>query len=329
MKKNKYDNYNPIDYQQQIRKNINEDNINYIKVIMILIIIIIIATLILITKAISNAITPAESISVASTSVQDSEEQRKIKEEEIKKKKEQERIQKQKEQERIQKEREEKLPKLTDVGKENMAHIYSSETKRVFLTFDDGPSNVTPQILDTLKNENVKATFFMLGCNVINFPETTKRVWDEGHYIANHGYSHSYSSIYSSTQAVLDEFNSCNEEVRKALGEPEYNSHLFRFPGGMPGGQYADLKKEAKQLLEDNEIMSVDWNALTGDAETQNPVAENLMERLKETSEGKNSVVLLMHDAQAKKVTADMLSDIIAYFKDQGYEFKTFYDIIK
>ena len=221
-----------------------------------------------------------------------------------------------------------KLPQLTEVGKQNMENIYHSETKRAFITFDDGPSNVTHQILDTLKNENVKATFFMLGCNVEIFPETTKRVYDEGHYIANHGYSHVYSSIYSSPQAVLDEFNRCNDAVKNAIGEPEYNSHLFRYPGGLPGGKYAQIKQEAKQLLYDNNIVNIDWNALTGDAETQHPVEEELMEKLKQTTEGKNSVVILMHDAQAKKVTADMLPQIIAYLREQGYEFKTFYDII-
>ena len=317
--------YNSNNYQYNIKKSIKEDNINHIKFIMTLIIIAITATLIIFAKSIEN-IMKLNSVPVASSVLAENEEEtERIKQEEIEKKKEKERLEQKKKEE----ERQAKLPKLTDVGKENMSHIYSSETKRAFLTFDDGPSNVTPQILDTLKNEDVKATFFMLGCNVVNFPETTKRVWDEGHYIANHGYTHVYSSIYSSAQSVLDEFNRCNDAVKEALGEPEYNSHLFRFPGGMPGGPYADLKKEAKQLLEENGVLSVDWNALTGDAESQHPEKEKLMEELKSTTEGKNSVVILMHDAQAKKVTADMLPEIIAYLREQGYEFQTFYDIIK
>ena len=163
------------------------------------------------------------------------------------------------EQERIKKEEEErkareaKLPKLTEEGIQNLENIYNSEEKRVFLTFDDGPSNVTHQILDTLKENDVKATFFVLGSNVKIFPETTKRIFDDGHFIANHGYTHVYSSIYSSKEAVLDEFNRCNDAVREALGEPEYNSHLFRFPGGLPGGKYAALKQEAKQLFKNRE----------------------------------------------------------------------------
>ena len=235
---------------------------------------------------------------------------------------------KQKQQEE-QKKKEEKLPKLTDEGRENMKNIYHSETKRAFLTFDDGPSTNTSTILDILNSQNIKATFFMLGTRVEAMPETVKKVYEQGHYIANHGYSHEYSTIYSSQEAVLEEFNKCNNAVRNAIGEPEYNSHLFRFPGGSNGGKYNDLKQGAKQLLSDNDILSVDWNSLSGDAEKQNPTPEYLMERMKSTSQDKSSLVILMHDAQAKKVTADTLPEIISYLKEQGYEFKSFYDIIK
>lgn len=160
-------------------------------------------------------------------------------------------------------------------------------------------------------------------------PDTVKRIYDEGHYIANHGYSHVYSAIYSSPQAILDEFNQCNDAVKETIQVPEYNSHLFRFPGGLVGGKYATIKSEASELLKQNDIMHVDWNSLTGDAETNNLSIEFELKRLQETSEGKNSIVVLMHDAQAKKTTADALPNIIAYLKEQGYEFKNFYDIIK
>ena len=183
--------------------------------------------------------------------------------------------------------------------------------------------------MDTLKNENVKATFFVLGSRVEAMPEVTKRIYAEGHYIANHGYSHLYSSIYASPHTVLEEFNQCNEAVKTAIGVPEYHSHLFRFPGGLPGGKYAQIKREAKELLEQNDIVNVDWNALTGDAETTEPTPEFEMERIAQTVANKNSVVILMHDAQAKKVTAQTLPQIISYLRENGYEFKNFYDIIK
>lgn len=225
--------------------------------------------------------------------------------------------------------KQEKLPILTEQGRQNIASIYRSETKRAFLTFDDGPSTVTTQILDVLKEKEVKATFFVLGSQVESMPEIVKRIYEEGHYIANHGYSHIYSSIYASPEAVLNEFNQCNEAVKKAIGVPEYNSHLFRFPGGYAGGIYADIKSQAKDLLNQNEILYVDWNVLTGDSETTRPTVEFEMKRLQETLQNKNSAVILMHDAKAKKVTADALPMIIDYLKEQGYEFENFYDIIK
>lgn len=243
-------------------------------------------------------------------------------------------LDKQKEDKQIQneenkQEKQAKIPKVTQEGKDNLQNIYQAETKRAFLTFDDGPSIVTPTILDILKQEDVKATFFVLGAGVNAMPETTKRIYEEGHYIANHGYSHSYSAIYSSPQTVLDEFNQCNEAVRKAIGVPEYHSHLFRFPGGLLGGKYAELKRQANELLLQNDILHVDWNALTGDAETANPTIEFEMQRLEETVTNKSSVVILMHDAQAKKVTAEALPQIISWLRENGYEFKNFYEIMK
>ena len=225
--------------------------------------------------------------------------------------------------------RQERLPKLTDVGKENIKNIYHSDTKRAFLTFDDGPSSVTPTILDILKNENIKATFFVLGSRVEAMPSMVKRMYDEGHFIANHGYSHVYENIYASPESVLDEYTKCNNAVRNAIGEQDYESHLFRFPGGLAGGKYADTKLAAKELLNQNNVVNVDWNALNGDGETNNLSIEFELERLKNTTEGKNSVVILMHDAPVKQVTSEALPQIISYLREQGYEFKSFYDFIK
>ena len=234
-----------------------------------------------------------------------------------------------KEQEELERKRQEKLPKLTEEGKEFIKHIYSSDTKRAFLTFDDGPSSNTNQILDILNERGIKATFFVLGSNVEKNPEMVKRMYDEGHFIANHGYSHVYETIYQSPQAVLDEYNRCNQVVRDAIEEQEYNSHLFRFPGGLVGGKYADIKIQANDLLLQNDIVHVDWNALNGDSETTSPTIEYEVQRVQETVGDKQSVVILMHDAQAKTVTVEALPTIIDYLKEQGYEFKNFYEIIK
>jgi len=226
-------------------------------------------------------------------------------------------------------ERLEKLPQLTEVGKNNLANIYSSETKRVFLTFDDGPSKkVTTSILDILKQENVKATFFILGSRVDLYPDIIKRQYDEGHFIASHGYSHIYSQIYASPQSVLDEYNKSLASIRNAIGTQEFNPHLFRFPGGYTGGKYAQIKEQAAQLLEQNGVLNVDWNALTADSAGAT-TAEEFIAELEKTVPKFNSVIVLMHDAGNKMITAEALPAIIQYFRERGFEFENFYSIIK
>ena len=222
-----------------------------------------------------------------------------------------------------------KLPQLTEEGKNNLANIYHSDTKRVFLTFDDGPSQtVTPIVLDTLKKENIKATFFLLGSRVELNPELVKQEYEEGHYLASHGYSHVYSQIYASPQSVIDEYNRSVVAIQNAIGKQEYNPHLFRFPGGYWGGKYANVKKQAAQLLEQNEIMHIDWNALTSDAAGAK-TTEQFIAELEKTVPKHNSVVVLMHDAGNKTATANALPTIIKYFRDRGFEFDNFYSIIK
>lgn len=241
---------------------------------------------------------------------------------------EQEAEKKQQEEAKKEQERQAKLPKLTSVGEENMSNIYKSDTKRAFLTFDDGPSSVTNKILDTLKQENIKATFFVLGSNVEEKPELVKRMYEEGHFVANHGYSHVYSQIYASPQSVIDEYNKSVTAIRNAIGEQEYNPHLFRFPGGYWGGKYAEVKKQAKQLLDQNDILHIDWNALTSDAAGAK-TTEQFIAELDKTVPKHKSVVVLMHDAGNKKATAEALPTIIKYFRDKGFEFENFYSIIK
>ena len=199
----------------------------------------------------------------------------------------------------------------------------------MFLTFDDGPSsNVTPLILDVLKQNDIKATFFTLGSRVEQNPQIVKRAYEEGHYIANHGYSHNYSSIYSSEQALLDEYNKTEEAIRKAIEVPEYSSHLFRFPGGSIGGKYNAVKKEYAKDIGSYDILYVDWNCLNEDA-TGNRTKEQLVQYIKNTSVNKNSVVVLMHDAGDKILTYETLQEVIDYFRDSGYTFYNFYDLIE
>lgn len=212
----------------------------------------------------------------------------------------------------------------------DVENIYKVEEKRVFLTFDDGPSKkVTLPILDLLKQENIKATFFVLGSRVELNPDIVKRAYEEGHYIANHGYSHTYSKIYSSVDSVFEEYYKTENAIRIAIGNNEYSGLLFRFPGGSTGGKYKEIKRQAQERLKESNIAYVDWNALTGDAEGGKRTVEQLIARLNETMGNKNSIVILMHDAGDKTTTYEALPQIIQSLRDNGYEFKNFYDLIK
>ena len=219
---------------------------------------------------------------------------------------------------------------LTETGIQNIKNIYHSDEKVAYLTFDDGPSKtVTPLILDLLKQEDIKATFFVLGSRVELYPELVRQAYEEGHYIANHGYSHVYQDIYSSIDALLDEYYQTENAIREAIGIEDYNCNLFRFPGGSNGGKYDSFKSEAKVVLEEHNIAYVDWNALTNDANGQNLTKEQMYDELVNTTSGKNSVVILMHDAGDKILTYELLPDIIQYLRDEGYTFKNFYSIIQ
>lgn len=207
-------------------------------------------------------------------------------------------------------------------------NIYNLEEKSVFLTFDDGPtSSVTPYILDLLKEEDVKATFFVLGNRVNANTDLIKREFEEGHYIANHGYTHKYSQIYINKQTVLDEYNYTESCIQQALNNPNYHSKVFRFPGGSSGGYYKEIKNEAKIYLRENGICSLDWNALSKDAEGAK-TKEELIQNVIDTVGTKTSVVILMHDSADKILTYEALPDIITYLRNNGYKFKTLYDII-
>ena len=217
---------------------------------------------------------------------------------------------------------------FTEEQMQAIENIYDVQEKRVFLTFDDGPTQtVTPFVLDLLKQENIKATFFVLGTRAKANPELIKREFEEGHYIANHGHTHIYRQIYQNKQTVLDEYNYTEQCIQEALNNPNYHSKVFRFPGGSNGGYYWKIKSEAKQYLRENGIVSLDWNCLSRDAEGAR-TKEALLQSVIETSQGKQSIVILMHDSSDKILTYETLPDVIKYLRDNGYEFKTLYDIL-
>ena len=202
--------------------------------------------------------------------------------------------------------------------------------KIAYLTFDDGPSTeVTQEILETLKSNNIKATFFVLGSNVEKSneqKELLKEMVMEGHAVGNHGYCHDYSILYPSRVAnptvVINDMKKSEEAMKAVLGD-DFRTSVIR----LPGGHMSWNTKSLDPLLEENGYSYIDWNALNGDAESNDRTAEQLVNRLKGTIRdlaGNDDVlVILMHDTNAKKTTAQSLQEVIDYLKSLGYEFRT------
>jgi peptidoglycan/xylan/chitin deacetylase (PgdA/CDA1 family) len=222
-----------------------------------------------------------------------------------------------------------KYDPLTSDEIEQINNIYKhTDHKRVFITFDDGPSSsITPQVLDILNQYNVKATFFVLGMNAKAYPSLIKREYDEGHSIQNHTYTHSYKTIYTNTSVFFDEFNRTQTAIQNALNMPSYRSLVVRMPGGSNGGKYNSQKQDLKVQLHEKGIANLDWNALTKDAEGAK-TKEAIMNNVVTETEGKTSVVLLMHDAADKKITVETLPDVLQYFIDNNYSFLTLDDYL-
>ncbi|MDO5003255.1 MAG: polysaccharide deacetylase family protein [bacterium] len=187
----------------------------------------------------------------------------------------------------------------------------------IYLTFDDGPRmGTTNVILDILKEENVKATFFV---TMRGPDELIKREYDEGHTVALHSASHDYSYIYSSVDNYFNDLKTVHDRVLNITG---YDSRIIRFPGGSSNTisrkyQNGIMSYLTKEVL-NRSYRYFDWNISSGDAgETtdSHEVVKNVTTKL---SHDKVNVIL-MHDI--KSYTRDALKEIIQYGKNNGYTF--------
>lgn len=216
---------------------------------------------------------------------------------------------------------------MEDTFLEKVFNLVNQKEKIAYLTFDDGPTlKSTPKILDILSEENVKATFFVIGKHVKEHPKLVKRAYDEGHYIANHSYSHNNNKLYANADSFLEEILSTDVEIRKAIGIKNYSSHVFRFPNGYMAPSYKTKKQEYAKLLSDIDYTYIDWNSLNKDSEKKYSNAE-LLNNLKASSKNKDTLVILMHDTSDVNETHLILKDSINYLKEQGYIFQNFYDL--
>lgn len=210
----------------------------------------------------------------------------------------------------------------------SLDYIEKSNDKKAYLTFDDGPtSKCTEKILDILKEEDVKATFFVVGKHVKEYPDIVKREYEEGHYIANHGYNHNNKLLYKDMESFKNEIINTDLEIGKALGIENYSSHIFRFPNGYKSHIYSNEKKDALKVLSNLDYVYADWNCLNKDSEKKYSNSE-LLNNLKKTSKNKGTLIILMHDTADVNKTYNVLKDSIDYLKKQGYEFSNFYDFV-
>jgi len=183
----------------------------------------------------------------------------------------------------------------------------------VAITFDDGPSSWTLPILDILKKENVKATFFLLGKNVERHPEIAKRIVEEGHTVGYHGYSHT-KFHRKGLEFIRDDLDRCVEAFQAANLKPQT---LIRFPHGV------------KNIFAVKEIQRRGWTLCSwgkGVWDSKRPGVDIIVERAKDLKSGD---ILLLHDGDGVKEnpdrsqTAEALGPIIQELKSRGFLFVT------
>ena len=197
----------------------------------------------------------------------------------------------------------------------NNGYIHNGE---IYLTFDDGPSeDTTGYILDVLKEEGVKATFFVT-CNGPDY--LIKRMYDEGHTVALHTASHNYSYVYSSVDNYFNDLEKVRNRVKNITG---YDSKIIRFPGGSSNTisrsyQYGIMSQLTNMVIEKG-YRYYDWNVDADDAGhaySSSQVYNNVVNYLSYN----RANMVLMHDI--KYQTKDAIRDIIRYGKNNGYTFK-------
>lgn len=190
-----------------------------------------------------------------------------------------------------------------------------SSGKKVYLTFDDGPSSSTDQILDILKDYDVKATFFVVGKTDERSVKAYQRIVEEGHTLAMHSYSHKYDEIYESKEAFARDLNSLQEYLYETTG---VWPRIYRFPGGSSNTVSKVDMQELIEYLTDIGITYFDWNVASGDAVSRTLPAETIVNNCLSGIEKQKESVILMHDASNKGTTIEALPQIIEAIQEQG-----------
>ena len=201
------------------------------------------------------------------------------------------------------------------------AHAESSDSggKYVYLSFDDGPSVCTDEILDILAGKGVPATFFVIGPEGELTDERLLRIIKEGHEIGLHSYCHKYDEIYASVDSFIADLSTEQDWIYSVTGK---RCSIFRFPGGS-ANRHADKATVSaiKEEMTRRGFVWFDWNADGEDSIHKYISAWEISQNVFNCAKDKDSVVVLLHDASGHKATVEALPDIIDGFIERGYTF--------
>lgn len=190
------------------------------------------------------------------------------------------------------------------------------EQRTAYITFDDGPSKYTNQILDILDKNNVKGTFFMLNNNMIVYKDVIRRMNKEGHGTGFHGVTHDLKEIYKSEDSAIEEFKTCNRTFYNITGQ---TSKLVRIPFGSKPYMLENIYKKFTEegfLVWDWTIDTEDWKS------SEDQIVSNILYYARE----KDEIVILLHENQR---TVDCLNNIITILKERGYTIKPITEDLK
>ena len=199
-----------------------------------------------------------------------------------------------------------------------MLSMQQDVQKEAYLTFDDGPSVRTDEILDILKKKRVKATFFVVGKEGRESQNRYRRIVEEGHTLGLHSYSHDYEEIYQSVDAFAKDIKKLDQYVYQVTG---VHSKYLRFPGGSSNSVAGDIKPYIQWVLE-QDYQYYDWNALNEDAVDLSLSAESLNYNILKDVHGQSPLIILMHDLAEAKGTVEALPKLIDELKSRGYVLK-------
>lgn len=180
--------------------------------------------------------------------------------------------------------------------------------RKIYLTFDDGPSCYTDDILDILKQYDVKATFFVVGKTDEESLAAYQRIVDEGHTLGMHSYSHKYQEIYQSVESYAEDLSKLQEFLYDTTG---VWSRYTRFPGGSSNQVSSVDMSELIVYLKEQGIQYFDWNISSGDAAAGTVSVQTIVDNVMRDVEKHDTVIVLMHDTAGKETTVEALPIIL------------------